>query len=180
VFYHTTELKIMTSASTNPARSPMLRRYLSTQWQRAFGLNISYLNDLIFVGGQFRPEQWPKLYNLGIRAVLSLQEENEDHFIGEPPKRTLRLLVPDFYPPSLEQLQEAVQFIQIAHAEQLPVMIHCHAGVGRAPLTTAAFLMTTGLNVEAALEMIRRARPIIDLNQPQLERLYDWQAFLQQ
>jgi protein-tyrosine phosphatase len=164
----------MTHSQITPGRSPQWRRYLSTQWQRAFGLNVSYLNELLFVGGQFRPEQWPKLYNLGIRAVLSLQEESEDQFLGEPPQQALRILVPDFHPPTIEQLHQAVAFIRMAHAEQLPVMIHCHAGVGRAPLTTAAFLITQGYTVEGALETIRAARPIIDLNEVQLARLHEW------
>lgn len=149
--------------------------YLTTQWRRAFGLNISRISPMLFVGGQFRPSQWPRIHAMGVRAVLSLQQEYEDAFHGPPPERTLRLLVPDFTPPSVEQLHEAVGFIQAAHTDNLPVFIHCHAGVGRAPLTTAAFLVAQGLDAGAALEHLRRARPIIALNGLQLQRLHEWE-----
>src|SRR5690349_11658009 len=80
-------------------------RYLRAQWRRVFGLNITQVDELLFVGGQFRARQWPALHALGIRAVLSLQAEHEDEFHGPPAPRTLRLLVPDFHPPTVDQLR---------------------------------------------------------------------------
>lgn len=152
--------------------------YLRTQWRRAFGLNVTQIAELLFVGGQFRPRQWPALRALGIRAVLSLQAEREDQFYGPPPDRALRLEVPDFHPPSVEQLREAVAFIQAAHAEQLPVMIHCHAGVGRATLTASAYLVSQGLDHASAFHAIRQARPIALLNAVQQARLAEWERLL--
>ena len=149
--------------------------YLSTQWRRGFGLNVSQIDDLLFVGGQFRAQQWPALHALGIRAVLSLQAEREDTFHGSPPDRVLRLLVPDFHPPSIEQLQVAVAFIQAAPADQLPVLEHCHAGVGRAALTASAFLVVGGMSHAEAFTYLRRARPIIALNAFQQARLTEWE-----
>jgi protein tyrosine phosphatase (PTP) superfamily phosphohydrolase (DUF442 family) len=154
---------------------PHMWHYLRTQWRRGFGLNVSRIDDLLFVGGQFRPQQWPALYALGIRAVLSLQAERADIFHGPPPDRTLRLLVPDFHPPLIEQLHEAVIFIQAAHAEQLPVLVHCHAGVGRAALTASAFLVAGGMRHADAFAYLRRARPIIRLNSIQQARLAEWE-----
>jgi predicted protein tyrosine phosphatase len=153
---------------------PHAWHYLRTQWRRGFGLNVSRVDDLLFVGGQFRARQWPALHALGIRAVLSLQAEREDSFQGPPPERALRLLVPDFHPPSVDQLHEAVAFIQAAHADQLPVLVHCHAGVGRAALTASAFLIAGGMSHAEAFAHIRRARPIIALNAPQHDRLAEW------
>lgn len=161
------------------ARRPRLWHYMQTQWRRAFGLNVSPLDPLLFVGGQFHPTQWPALYTMGVRAVLSLQAEYEDRFSGTPPERTLRLEVPDFHAPSLEQLTRAIQFIAEAHAVNLPVLVHCHAGVGRAPMTTAAYLMAhRGMDIDAAVAYIRAARPIIDVNGRQRERLEEWAALL--
>jgi protein-tyrosine phosphatase len=150
-------------------------RYLRTQWRRGFGLNVSRIDDLLFVGGQFRARQWPALHALGIRAVLSLQAEREDTFHGPPPDRALRLLVPDFHPPLIDQLHEAVAFIQAAHADQLPVLVHCHAGVGRAALTASAFLIAGGMSHTEAFAYLRRARPIVALNAIQHARLAEWE-----
>lgn len=164
------------SSAPVPLRSPrVFWKYAATQWRRIFGLNISRVNDFLFVGGEFRAGQWPLIRALGVRAVLSLQQEREDAFEGPPPDRALRLLVPDFHPPSIDQLHEACAFISAAHAEGLPVMVHCHAGVGRAPLTAGAYLVTQGHTGESAIEHIRLARPIIGLNQVQLARLAEWE-----
>jgi protein-tyrosine phosphatase len=154
--------------------------YLATQWRRLVGPNVSRVDELLYVGGQFRPRQWPALYALGIRAVLSLQAERADRFAGPPPERAHRLLVPDFHAPTLEQLREAVDFIAAAHARRLPVLVHCHAGVGRAPLTAAAYLVACGSSADEALARIRRARPIIALNPAQRARLLEWQERVQQ
>lgn len=166
-------------SSTFSAR-PWLWHYMHTQWQRVFGLNVSMVDALLFVGGQFRDIQWPALYTLGVRVVLSLQAEYEDRFIGTPPIRTLRLLVPDFHAPSLEQLRAGVAFIAAAHAENLPVLVHCHAGVGRAPSTAAAYLMAHhGMSLTTAVAYIRAARPIIAVNGEQRQRLEEWDRYLQ-
>lgn len=155
-----------------------MRHYAATQWRRVFGLNISRVNSLLYVGGQFRADQWPQLHALGIRAVLSLQAEHEDAFVGHPPERTLRLLVPDFHSPTIDQLHEAVSFVRAAHTDGLTTLVHCHAGVGRAPLTAAAYLVAEGETHTTALERLRRARPIIGLNQPQLDRLAEWERVI--
>jgi len=159
----------------DPAR---LCSYIAAQWRRAFGLNVSQIDDLLFVGGEFRPSQWIALRRLGIRAVLSLQAEREDRFDGEPPELALRLAVEDFHPPTIGQLQEAVAFIGECRAANLPVLIHCHAGVGRASLTASAYLMTRGISHVEAFSSIRRVRPIVALNAGQLERLIEWELLL--
>lgn len=156
------------------------RSYWKTQWRRFFGLNVSQIEPLLFVGGEFRASQWPLLYELGIRAVLNLQAEREDLFTDTPPERTLRLLVRDYFAPSIEQLTEGVAFLAAAHADQLPVLVHCHAGVGRAPMTTAAYLVAQrGMEHRAAVAYLRAARPIIGLNWSQLRRLHEWEQHVQ-
>src|SRR5918912_1848988 len=92
--------------------------YAITQWRRLFGLNVSQIDELLFVGGEFSPSQWPDLYTLGVRAVLSLQAEREDRFEGPPPDRALRLPVEDFQAATIEQLCQAVAFIGAAHADR--------------------------------------------------------------
>lgn len=161
-----------TSQTEQPAG---LWLYTLTQWRRLFGLNVSQIDELLFVGGEFTPAQWTRLHGLGIRAVLSLQAEHEDQFDGTPPQRALRLSVEDFHPPSIEQLFEAVAFLDTCRAEGLPVLVHCHAGVGRASLTASAYLISRGLSRIEAFERIKRARPIVALNTIQLARLIEWE-----
>ncbi|MGB9633974.1 MAG: dual specificity protein phosphatase family protein [Chloroflexaceae bacterium] len=153
--------------------------YLSTQLRRLFGLNASIIEPDLLVGGQFRPDQWPALHALGVRAVLSLQAEREDRFAGGAPERLLRLAVQDFTPPTIEQLADGIAFISAAHQAGLTVFVHCHAGVGRAPLMAAAYLMyRQELDHRTALARIRAARPIIGLNPSQIKRLRELEAIL--
>lgn len=161
-----------------PLAPSLLRRYIATQWRRTFGLNITRLDDFLFVGGEFRRERWPALHALGVRAVLSLQGEREDEFCDPLPTRTLRLAVEDFYPPSLDQLDQAVVFLRAAYAAKLPTLIHCHAGVGRAPLTTVAFLVAEGASAYDAVSRVYHARPIIRMNGRQRARLAEWEALV--
>jgi predicted protein tyrosine phosphatase len=167
-----------TLLANRAAWRPQPWHYARTQWRRIFGLNVSQIDELLFVGGQFRPRQWPALHALGIRAVLSLQAEREDRFFGPPPARTLRLEVPDFHAPTVEQLHVAIEFVRAAQAEQLPVLVHCHAGVGRAALTASAFLIAQGHERAAAFGAIRRARPIVLLNELQQARLAEWEQLI--
>jgi predicted protein tyrosine phosphatase len=156
-----------------------MRVYLSTQLRRLFGLNASIIEPNLLVGGQFRPDQWPALRAMGVRAVLSMQAEREDRFAGGAPDRLLRLAVQDFTPPTIEQIADGIAFISAAHQAGLTVFVHCHAGVGRAPLMAAAYLMyCQDLDHRTALARIRAARPIIGLNRSQIKRLRELEAIL--
>lgn len=153
--------------------------YLRAIWQRSFGTNLSQVEPLLFVGGAFSAGQWPLIARRGVRAVLNLQAEREDSFEGLPPERTLRLPVPDHEAPSLHQLDAAVGFIASAIAADLPVLVHCHAGVGRAPTTAAAYVMACyGLDSSTAIAYLRRSRPMIAPNQAQCNRLREWEQRL--
>ncbi len=154
----------------------MIRSYVQSQLSRFFGLNITHVAPLLYVGGEFRDHQWPQIADMGIRAVLNLQAERVDQFQGTPPERTLHLLIPDFHPPTFQQFDSGVAFITAAHADGLPVFVHCHAGVGRAPLMAAAYLVTAHhLSTRSALTLIRRARPIIAPNPRQVVRLREYE-----
>jgi protein-tyrosine phosphatase len=57
------------------------------------------------------------------------------------------------------------------------VYIHCAAGVGRAPTTVAAYLVSTGLTPDEAWALIRRTRPFIRpkvVQYEQLDQFYEW------
>lgn len=176
--YRSLYIRIGNAVSENPnAPDPSPpQSILENLWQRFTGVNVSQIDALLYVGGEFTPRQWQTLAHMGIQAVLSLQAERADTFSEPLPKRTLRLPVPDWHPPTLEQLAEGVSFIRAAHAAELPVLVHCQAGMGRAPTTAAAYLVAEqGMSASAALSYIRSRRPIITPSPDQVARLREWE-----
>jgi predicted protein tyrosine phosphatase len=163
------------SRDSLPPLTPL--QVAASYWRRHFGLNLDQITPLLYVGGAFRRSQWPAIHALGVRAVLSMQAERIDEFV-EPQPRALRVPVPDFHAPTIAQLEDAVGFIHAAWREELPVFVHCHAGVGRAPLTAAAALMAQGLSLDEALRLLASRRPVVRLMGVQRKRLEEWARML--
>jgi protein-tyrosine phosphatase len=115
----------------------------------------------LHVGGQYRRRGWPRLAAWGITAVVNLRAEFEDAAAGIAPERYLYLPTVDDTPPALEQLRQGADFIAEEIARGGGVYVHCGAGVGRAPTTAAAYLVSTGLTPDEAWARIRAVRPFI-------------------
>lgn len=115
----------------------------------------------IFVGGQFGVRGRRVLDAWGITAVVNMRSEFDDRAAGLAPQRYLHLPTDDDTAPTLEHLLQGVTFIREELAAGGKVYIHCASGVGRAPTMAAAYLVSTGLSIEEAWEVLRRARPFI-------------------
>ncbi len=115
----------------------------------------------LYVGGQHYRRGLRRLANLGISASLSLRREADDEALGVALEKHLWLPTTDDAPPTQEQLLKASAFIGDALAEGRGVYVHCMAGVGRAAVTAAAYLVSTGLTLDEAWATICRARPFL-------------------
>jgi len=69
------------------------------------------------------------------------------------------LPVADFTPPSHEQLRAGVAAIRESLAAGNRVAVHCGAGLGRTGTLLATYLVSEGVNAEAAISQVRQARP---------------------
>ncbi|GAC1385945.1 MAG: hypothetical protein NVSMB42_05900 [Herpetosiphon sp.] len=151
---------------TNRALRLRSRLLLQTRrWQRrrdpALPPNADAITPQLVVGGFIDHADWLMLWDRGVRVVVSLQGErhDEDAFGTRQPVGYLRLPTPDFSPPSLAQLRMGAAFIDEAINAGETVLVHCHAGVGRSTMQCAAYLIVTGMELEAAWALIKSKRP---------------------
>jgi len=92
----------------------------------------------------------------GVSLLINLHERPHDpgrlarHGLTE-----LRLPVADFTPPSPAQLDRGVA----ATAAGERVAVHCGAGKGRTGTLLACYLVSQGLDADAAIAHVRAARP---------------------
>lgn len=123
-------------------------------------MNFSWLRKARVAGMALpRPEDYARLHESGVRAVLTLTEEPP---LGDPTEYGLTSLhVPlvDFGTPTMEMLSRSVAFIAQELAAERPVAVHCLAGQGRTGTVLAAWLVSEGMGAREAVEEVRRLRP---------------------
>jgi len=116
-------------------------------------------------GGIWTAENMAEVARAGVTHILDMQIEFDDTPLAKP----LGLSVlwnptdDDFAPKSAELLQRGVDFaVKALEADSTKLLIHCAAGVHRAPMMALAVLCSLSWTMADAKRLIAGKRPVVD------------------
>lgn len=125
----------------------------------------------LFVGGQFRGSQVKRFLDWEITGVISMRLHYPKSLDTQTSIEFLNLPTQDRHAPKLSDLKKGVAFIQKHIDQGGKVYVHCQLGEGRGPTMGAAYLISQGMTVADAIDMITQVRPFLNINQRQRSRL---------
>ena len=140
-------------------------RWYDVLHRRSTGLpvwGLSAITPQLHCGGQHNKQGYQRMLDYGITAIVNMRREHSDIDKGIAGERHLQLATTDNTPPSLDDLMRGVAFIGAEIERGGKVYVHCAVGCGRAPTMTAAYLISTGLTPDEALQRLRQVRPFIN------------------
>ena len=129
-------------------------------------MDMSWVTDRIAVGGGIWFERnMIDVVAAGITHIIDMQIEFDDTRLAEP--YGVRVLWnptdDDFRSKPSALLQRGVDFaLEALEQPESKVLIHCAAGVHRAPMMALAVLRAMGWSLEDAVETIAERREVVD------------------
>ena len=152
-------------------------------WRRIHGkitkkpTNFSWVinNNLAGSGIPTSQDEFNWILSNNIKCVITMTEQA---LPGSWTKdiKYLHLPTPDLSPPTLDDINQAVQFIDENIRAKRPVMVHCAAGLGRAGTILTCYLIAhKGYSAKDAIEKIRNERPGSIQSESQKEAIYHYE-----
>ena len=126
------------------------------------------------LGGMPRPalEDLPQLYQAGLRGIVSVMDEPSGiKEYQESGFSALWLPITGGKPPTVDQVQQFVEFADPLLINNQPVVVHCTSGNRRTGTLLAAYLIAKGEKPEIAMELIQKVRPTAELREAQIKFL---------
>jgi atypical dual specificity phosphatase len=131
-------------------------------WTYATSKRVTWLEDNCLAACSYprSDKALRALAERGVTVLVNLHERpHSPEVLARHGLTQLHLPVPDFTPPSLEQLEHGIAAIERAVDDGHKVAVHCAAGLGRTGTLVACYLVKRGFAPDAAMARIRAARP---------------------
>jgi protein-tyrosine phosphatase len=140
-------------------------RYVRVRGRRV-GMDITWVTDRIAVGGGiWNADNMAAVSRAGITHIIDMQIEFDDTSLAVPHGIAVcwNPVDDDFEPKPSEVFKRGVEFA-LAALEQngTKLLVHCAAGVHRAPMMALALLGVLGWTVEDGMDLIETKRPAAD------------------
>jgi len=147
--------------------------------------NFSYVIEGELAGSAF-PGGWESLRDdieeiiaKGFKAIVTLTEEPlPPGLLKEHSIDYLHLPIPDFHPPTINQIFKFVNFIDKCRKGKKPVLVHCWAGIGRTGTILSAYFVSKGMSTQEAIRHIRKLRIGSIETDEQIERVCEFERIL--
>jgi len=130
-------------------------------------MDMTWVTDRMAVGGGiWNDDKMIEVARAGITHIIDMQIEYDDTALAAPYgiKVLWNPTDDDFQPKPPELFQRGVEFALAALDDsEARLLIHCAAGVHRAPMMALAVLRAMGFSLDDAIEMIETRRRTADL-----------------
>ncbi len=139
--------------------------------------DLSWVEPWLAVGSRPYAGQRESIRRAGVESIVSLHQTQPDERAAwsEVGLRLVEVPIRDWVAIPSRQINQAVEAVLREHAAGRRVLLHCLAGVNRAPTVAAAVLCRLeGLGVEDAVRRVRAARPAASPTPEQLLSLGEW------
>jgi protein-tyrosine phosphatase len=106
-----------------------------------------------------------KVAAAGVTHIIDMQVEFDDTPLAEGYGIEVfwNQVDDDFQPKPAEVFQPGIEFALAAlEAPENKLLIHCAAGVHRAPMMALALLRAQGWDLQEAMELMEERRPVVD------------------
>jgi protein-tyrosine phosphatase len=129
-------------------------------------MDLSWITGRIAVGGGiWNAKNMTEVAGAGVTHIIDMQLEFDDRPLAEPVGVQVlwNPIDDDFQPKPAEVFREGISFARTALNEDgSKVLIHCAAGVHRAPMMALALLCSLGWTLPDAMALIELRRPVVD------------------
>jgi len=146
-----------------------------------FRMDLTWVTGRIAVGGGiWNAENMAAVARAGVTHIVDMQVEFDDTELARPHEIEVlwNPIDDDFQPKPPEIFERGVDFAREAlHRDGSKLLIHCAAGIHRAPMMALAVLCSLRWKLDVAMQLIEARRPAVDFAEVYVRSV---ERFLQQ